>query len=212
MTYYTREEWAARDASGGPGPLDVEQVEGIALHWPAMQRPLKFVEEIKAALRGWQNYHMDDRGWSDIGYQEAVDQLGNAYGLRGLRTQSGANGDRDVNERFGALLLILAPGEKPSDAMVKTVRARIARHRELFPRSELIVGHDEIRPEATACPGPIVIQGIDDDLFEPNPAEPSPRQKLRKSITKDIKTAKGQGRPRVVKDLQSARARIPKDS
>lgn len=210
MTYYTREEWAARDASGGPGPLDVEQVEGIALHWPAMQRPLKFVEEIKAALRGWQNYHMDTHGWSDIGYQEAVDQLGNAYGLRGLRTQSGANGDRDVNERFGAILLILAPGEEPSEAMVRTAKARISRHRELFPSSKLIVGHNEIRPEGTACPGTAVQAAIETGLFDPDPKR-SPREALRKSITEDIKTAKEQGRPRVVNDLRDARNRIPKD-
>lgn len=212
MTYYTREQWAAREANSGPGLLDVEQVEGVALHWPAMTRPLKFVEEVKAALRGWQNLHIDTRKWSDIAYQEGFDQLGNVYELRGLRTQSGANGDDDVNERFGAFLLILAPGEKPSEAMVKSVKARIAKHRELFPNSELVVGHGEIREGGTECPGAIVQQGIEDGLFDPNDDEgPSPRKALRKSITKDIKTAKEQGRPRVVKDLQDARKRIPKD-
>jgi len=213
MTYYTREQWAARDAEGGPGPLDVEQVEGIALHWPAMQRPLKFVEEVKAALRSWQNFHIDTRGWSDIAYQEAFDQLGNIYELRGLATQSGANGDTDVNERFGAFLLILAPGEKPSGAMVKSVRARIAKHREKFPKSDRIVGHGEIREGGTQCPGEAVQDAIDAGEFEPGEAKtgPSPRKQLRKSITEDIKTAKEQGRPRVVKDLQDARKRIPKD-
>lgn len=211
MTYYTREQWAARDAKSGPGPLDAEQVEGVALHWPAMTAPLTTVEAVKAGLRSWQNFHMDTRGWSDIAYQEGVDQKGNAYELRGLAIQSGANGDTDVNERFGAILLILAPGETPSEAMIATVRARIAKHRELFPKSELIVGHGQIREGGTECPGPAVQRVIDAGLFEPEPAGPSPRQKLRKSITKDIKTAKEQGRPRVVEDLQDARARIPKD-
>jgi hypothetical protein len=213
MTYYTREQWAARDAKGGPGALDPDGVEGVALHWPAMQRPLKFVEEVKAALRGWQNFHMDDRGWSDIAYQEAFDQLGNVYELRGIGTQSGANGDTDVNERFGAFLLILAPGEEPSELLVKSVKARIAKHRERFPKSERIVGHGEIRPGGTECPGPIAQAAIDAGEFEPGEAKtgPSPRKQLRKSITKDIKTAKEQGRPKVVEDLQDARARIPKD-
>lgn len=210
MTYYTRERWAARDARGGPGLLDVEQVEGLALHWPAMQRPLKFVEEIKAALRGWQNFHIDTRGWSDIAYQEAFDQLGNVYELRGIPTQSGANGDDDVNERFGAFLLILAPGEEPSEAMVKSVKARVLKFREHYPNGDLTVGHGEIRPGGSECPGPAVQAGIDSGLFEPD-SGPSPRKQLRKSITKDIKTAKEQGRPRVVKDLQDARKRIPKD-
>ncbi len=211
MTYYTREQWAARDANGGPGPLDLDGVEGIALHWPAMTAPLTTVEAVKAALRAWQKFHIDTRGWSDIAYQEGVDQKGNAYQLRGLPIQSGANGDTDVNERFGALLLILAPGELPSELMVATVKSRIAKHRELFPKSELIVGHGEIRPGGTQCPGPLVQEAIDAGLFEPDPTGPSPRQQLRRSITKDIKTAKEQGRPRVVEDLQDARARIPKD-
>lgn len=210
MTYYTREQWAARDANGGPGRLDVDEVEGIALHWPAMQRPLRSPEEVKAALRGWQNYHMDGKGWSDIAYQEAVDQKGNVYQLRGLLTQSGANGDADVNQRFGSLLLVLAPGEQPSEAMVASVKRRVAKHRELFPKSTQIVGHNEIRPEATACPGPAAQAGIESGLFDPDDG-PSPREELRKSITKDIKTAKEQHRPRVVRDLRDARNRIPKD-
>lgn len=210
MTYFTREEWGARPAGTGPGQLDVEPVVGIVLHWPAMQKPLNSVEAVKAALRSWQRYHMDTHGWSDIAYQEAFDNAGNVYMLRGLRVQSGANGDTDSNKRFGSLLLILAPGEEPSEAMVSSVRDRIAKHRTLFHNSKAIKGHSDVRPEPTACPGPIVQQGIEDGLFEPE-SKVSPRDALRKSITKDIRTAKEQGRPRVVKDLQDARKRIPKD-
>lgn len=167
MTTYSRADWGARAARSGPGPLTADQVEGIALHWPAMADPLGSVAAVKTALRGWQNYHMDGQGWSDIGYQVAVDQAGNRYELRGLQTQSGANGGTDVNERFGAALLILAPGEEPTTAMLAEVRRVIADHRRLFPQSTRVVGHSDIRPEPTACPGPAVSRGIRAGVFNP---------------------------------------------
>ena len=169
MARYTRAQWGARASRGGPGNLTPSRVEGIALHWPAMSAPLRSVAAVKAALRNWQAYHMDTHGWSDIGYQVAVDQQGNRYELRGLAVQSGANGGTDVNERFGAVLLILAPNEEPSAAMLAEVRNVIADHRALFPKSRRIVGHSDIRPEPTACPGPAVSRGIRAGVFEPVP-------------------------------------------
>lgn len=166
--FVTRPVWGARRRRGGPGALDPDLVEGIALHWPAMTKPLRGVGPVSAALRSWQAYHQDTLGWSDIGYQEAVDQDGNVYQLRGLSTQSGANGNQDVNERFGALLLVLAPGEEPTAAMVRAVRRRIAEHRERFPRSRRIVGHQDVRPEPTACPGPAVMAAIRAGRFDPD--------------------------------------------
>jgi hypothetical protein len=167
MTHYSRSDWGARASNGGPGQLDRGQVEGIALHWPAMSSPLRGFEAVARALRGWQNFHMDDKGWSDIAYQVAVDQDGNRYELRGLQDQSAANGDTDVNERFGAALLILAPGEQVSDAMAAEVQRVVAAHRRLFPNSDRVVGHSDIRPEPTACPGPIALAAIRAGDFEP---------------------------------------------
>lgn len=167
MARYNRKAWGARRARPGRGNLSPAAVVGIALHWPAMTKPLGNVPAVEAALRSWQTYHMDTHGWSDIAYQEAIDQLGNVYALRGLRVQSAANGTSSLNERYGALLLVLAPGEQPSPAMIATVRKRITRHRILFPNSRQIVGHGQIRPEPTACPGPAVTAAIARGAFTP---------------------------------------------
>src|SRR5690606_33663691 len=91
---------------------------------------------------------------------------GNVYDLRGYQVRSGANGNTTLNRRFGALLLIVAEGEGPSPAMVAAVRAEVAEHRRLFPRSTRIVGHGSIRPGGTACPGPAVNRLIAADAFE----------------------------------------------
>lgn len=166
MTRVSRSAWGARAARSGPGRLDPREVTGLVLHWPAMGKQLRGIKAVSAALRGWQAYHMDDLGWSDIAYQEAIDQDGNTYVLRGLWKQSAANGDTDVNTDNGAILLVLAPGEQPSRAMLATLRRRIARHREAFPRSRTIYGHQDVRPEPTACPGPIVQDLIDRKIIK----------------------------------------------
>lgn len=163
----TRSGWGAAPAHAGPGPLDPRQVEGIALHWPGASTRWEGIAAVAAALRSWQAQHQQVRGWSDIAYQEAIDQEGRVYLLRGLSTQSGANGDTDVNERFGALLLVLGIGETPSQAMVGATRDRIRRHRALFPNSHRVVPHSGIRPDPTDCPGDIVRHLIDSDAFDP---------------------------------------------
>lgn len=169
MSTFNRKQWGARPQKNDPGSLRRAQVIGIALHWPAINKPIRGVKNVCAALRGWQDFHIDGRGWSDIAYQEAIDQDGNVYSLRGLTTKSAANGDADLNSRYGALLLILAPGEQPTEAMVQTVRNRIAVHRKTFPLSRRIVGHGQIRPGGTECPGPILQSYIDRGAFMPVP-------------------------------------------
>ena len=163
---YNRDDWNARPNRGRVA-LDRVDVEGIALHWPGITSPLGNPERVMSALRSWQAMHMDQRGWSDIAYQVAVDQSGNTYRLRGLRFRSGANGDQDVNERFGAMLLVVAEDEKPTEELIRATRRLIARHRQLFTRSKRIVGHGQIRPGGTACPGPHVNKLIANGPFDP---------------------------------------------
>lgn len=174
VEYLPRSAWRARTAHGGPGELTPSRVEGVAVHWPGMgSRRLLERDDVAGALQGWQAYHMDGRGWSDIAYQAAVDQAGRAWTLRGLRTQSGANGSADVNERFGAVLLIVGSGETPSAAMVATTRGVIADFRRIFPRGTLIRPHSAVRPDGTDCPGDAVRELIAAGMFEPGgPTQP----------------------------------------
>ena len=218
MTRYSRADWHARSANGGPGSLVPANVEGIAFHWPAMSKPLRGFAAVAAALRGWQNYHIDGQGWSDIGYQVAVDQDGNRYELRGLRTQSGANGDSDVNRRYCAVLLILAPGEKPTDAMVREVRAVVTDARKMYPGARSLVGHGDIRPEPTACPGPLALAAIRAGEFEPQPKPKPERPWTQGPNVDDAKAALRKARresPKARKEkvtavLERIRATLPK--
>jgi hypothetical protein len=83
VTYLPRSAWNARPPNGGPGNLTVSSVQGAVIHWPGTGTTTGIHSQaaVASALRGWQNYHMDDRGWSDIAYQIAVDQAGRAWTL-----------------------------------------------------------------------------------------------------------------------------------
>ena len=171
--WITREQIGLRPRNGGGVALKAANVDGYALHWPGMAKPIDATgaigfRRVCSALRGWQAYHMDDRGWSDIAYEAAVDQAGRKYTLRGLNIQSGANGNQDVNERFGAVLLVLAPGEKPSAAMIATVREVGGEFCRRFTGSRRKpYGHRDVRPEGTDCPGPAAYAAIQAGTFTP---------------------------------------------
>ncbi|MEV0792077.1 peptidoglycan recognition family protein [Kribbella sp. NPDC050459] len=189
VDYLPRSAWNARPPNGGPGNLTVSRVEGAVIHWPGTGSTsvIHTKAAVASALRGWQDYHMDTRGWSDIAYQVAVDQAGRAWTLRGLRTQSGANGDTDVNERYGAILLILVTGEQPSAAMKATTRAVIADFRRIYPRGTAIRPHSAVRPEPTDCPGDPARAAIARGEFTPGHSEdddmtPAQMQELKNFI------------------------------
>lgn len=165
MTHYSRKDWHARSPRARYR-LEPDALRGVALHWPATTTRYQSPAGVMAALRSWQTYHMDVRDWSDIAYQIAIDQAGNWYQLRGLRHRSGANGSDLVNRQYGAFLLVVAEGERPTAAMLERTRERIARFRHIFPNATRIVGHQDVRPEPTACPGPLVEALIKGGAFE----------------------------------------------
>jgi hypothetical protein len=191
VEYLPRSAWNARPPNAGPGNLTVSRVEGAVIHWPGTgsTKVIHTKAAVASALRGWQDYHMDTRGWSDIAYQVAVDQAGRAWTLRGLRTQSGANGDNDVNERYGAILLILVTGEQPSAAMKATTRAVIADFRRIYPRGTAIRPHSAVRPGGTDCPGPAARAAIARGEFTPGHVEddlPYTQAQIRAMIQAEI--------------------------
>lgn len=206
--FVSRDEWGAQPSAGGTLLLPAE-VKGLAVHWPALSKPIRGIKNVSAALRGWQAAHMA-KGWSDIAYQEAIDQDGNFYNLRGLRIRSAANGDTEPNHEFGAIVLVLAPGEKPTPAMIRTFRARATRFQEHFPDATVVVGHMDVRPEPTSCPGPIVMSLIRAGVL--NPQAPFDEVKFAAALRAAIKEARriknAEARARVVAPLRRVLDRL----
>lgn len=148
---------------------------GLAVHWvglavpPAVERAEKaavarYLEAIRRTHRA--------KGWSDIAYQEAVDQAGRRWRLRGWELRSAANGDTVPNARFGAVVALIGQGQRPSHAMLRGLAESRAAFRRAHPTGDRLVTHSDIRPEPTACPGPVLSSWVHDAHGRP-PADPS---------------------------------------
>lgn len=177
VSYVSRAQWGARKAKAAYS-LVPSQVKNTAFHYPGTANPINAVGDagfrrVCSALRGWQTYHMDTRGWSDIAYCVAVDQVGRAYTLRGINIRSAANGGTEVNLEYGAILLVLGNNEAPSAAMEATSRAVMQDYRVRFSRiPRRPTWHGAIRPGGTAsdpstdCPGKLTIAQIKAGKFD----------------------------------------------
>jgi hypothetical protein len=177
VTYVTRAQ-IGLVAPNGSHSLVPSQVKNTAFHYPGTPNPINAVGDagfrrVCSALRGWQEYHMKTRGWSDIAYCIAVDQVGRAYTLRGINIRSAANGDAQVNLEYGAVLLVLGNNEAPSAAMEATSRAVVQDYRVRFSRiPKRPTWHGAIRPGGTAsapstdCPGTHTIAEIKAGKFD----------------------------------------------
>jgi hypothetical protein len=175
--YYSRAE-IGLVAPNGSHQLVPSQVKNTAFHYPGMVSPINAVGDaglrrVKSALRGWQAYHMQTRGWSDIAYCVAVDQVGRKYTLRGINIRSAANGGTQVNLEYGAVLLVLGNNEEPSAAMAAAARQVVADYRIRFSKiPKRPTWHGAIRPGGTAsdpstdCPGKHAIADIKAGKFD----------------------------------------------
>lgn len=113
---FTRAQWGARPASYA-NRLDWAKVRHLIVHYPGTSGTIGTdVEAIARRLRGWQDYHMDGRGWSDIAYNAAVDQLGRVWELRGLDRRDGATAG--MGGVSMSVLAIVANTEAPTPALL----------------------------------------------------------------------------------------------
>lgn len=179
VLYLPRSEWNARPPEGSR-MLNPDVVINNAMHWPGMPKAINAIGEagkarIASALRGWQRYHMDVRGWSDIAYCMGFDQAGRIWTLRGINIRSGANGDATVNSQNGAFLLILGPGEQPTAAMQRSVKQAQADFCRRFRRApDRPTTHSKVRPAGTRCPGEEAIKAVAAGKFDADATPTTP--------------------------------------
>lgn len=177
----------------GGAVLTGSKLVGLAVHWPGSTTPAYGVESqdtVARRLRGWRDYHVGTRGWSDIGYNIAIDQAGRVWDLRGI-TRVGAHAasssNRDANHEYVGVLLILGATEDPTSAMVQAFRAfRSDVFLKRWPGRTAIRGHGDVPGASTACPGPAARAAISSGaLIE----SPEPKEWDEMASRDDVKAA-----------------------
>lgn len=186
-TYITRKSWTSVPASGAT--LTGSKLRGVAVHWPGTKQAEIGTSGIEDRLEHYRRYHVEGRGWRDLGYNFAIDQSGNVYmgratawhgNLVGAHCASKAN--PDANHEYVGVLLLLGARERPSAAMVAAFRDW--RHRHFlarWPGRTDLRGHGQVPGASTECPGPYALAILDDLAGKPSAPTPSPKPTPRPS-------------------------------
>jgi hypothetical protein len=169
---HSRAEWGAAPSRGKQLGM-ARTVRGVAVHWPAAAGRLDPAATPRV-LRSIQRHHQDGQGWSDIAYQVAVDQAGELWQLRGYGCRSAANGNAAANADFGAILALLGNNEQPTPRMLVGLREAVQLWRRVYPHATRVVGHVDVRPHPTLCPGPALLRAIRSGQLDPAPRPAAP--------------------------------------
>ncbi|KAL4711796.1 hypothetical protein ACJJTC_005965 [Scirpophaga incertulas] len=155
--FVDRAGWNARTPSK-KNPLTTP-VPYVVIHHSYTPPACRTGCECKEAMRQMQNFHMDDRGWWDIGYNFGVGSDGVAYEGRGWTTL-GAHALHFNSVSIGICLIGDWRYEVPPADQIKTAQALIASGVEQgFIQSDYkLVGHRQVRD--TECPGDALFNEI----------------------------------------------------
>lgn len=146
-----RAAWGAR-APRGRSFITYTRGTPIVVHWQGPGHGAVGLDACFAQLRGFQNYHMDTHGWSDIGYNLAIPRgvpAGVVIECRGLGVRGAHSGHNLANTYPGVLVMCgdADPGPDPVQlATLAALRDTIEHGRR--------TGHREWSP--TSCPGPVL--------------------------------------------------------
>ncbi|XP_071036156.1 peptidoglycan-recognition protein SC2-like isoform X1 [Parasteatoda tepidariorum] len=149
LEFVSREEWGARE------PKHIETmatpVPHLFIHHTAMGECFHF-ESCCKMMQTIQNFHMDDRGWDDIGYNFLIGGDGKVYVGRGWN-RVGAH-TYGYNRNAVALSLMGDFSNKePSSVMLNTTKSLIhhAMSENYVMENFKLHGHRDAGP--TECPG-----------------------------------------------------------
>jgi len=205
--FMSRSAWTS--APRGGALLTGTKLVGLADHWPGTTTDafgVESAERVAARLRGWWDFHVNTRGWSDIGYNFAVDQAGRVWDLRGL-TRVGAHAasdaNPDANHEWVGVLFILGDREEPTEAMVRAFQDfRFGVFLPRWPGRLALTGHGRapgVPGAQTSCPGPYVAEKIIDGTLAKRPSTPKPTPPPEEDLTVFI-TPYGTTRHRLITD------------
>lgn len=141
-----RETWGARPAQ--PGLMTTHTVDQVTVHHAGTQSGTTGINQIK----GWQNFHLDGRGWGDIAYHLIIGIDGTVYEGRDRDFEGDTGTTYDTTGHF----LVVVEGnfnfDHPTPAQIDSLVAVLAGAAlEYGVSPSTITGHRD--HAATTCPG-----------------------------------------------------------
>jgi hypothetical protein len=144
MEYVARGSWGATPSKRPFTPLRAWRVKGVVIHHSGVNG----TQDGPSAVRSFERYHRETRGWNAIAYNVCVDRQGVAYDGRGLKWQGGAT--KGWNSRSVAICYTGWGDDPIPDAALETIAA-------VIKDAESMYGDLWVKPhsafKSTGCPG-----------------------------------------------------------
>jgi len=158
MNIIPRSDWAP-GKTGSNGKF--EKILGLVAHWPGdgIKTYSHDRQYVIDKLRGYRSYHVNSRGWVDIGYNFAIDMAGRIWEGRGWRNvgaHAASNSNPRANRRYYGVIFLIGADQKLSQAAIDAfweLQAEVVRRN---PGATQVLGHGSVPGAATSCPGPAV--------------------------------------------------------
>lgn len=151
-----RDAWGARPPSTAMVPHTIRQLtvhHSAAAATDTTQGP--------AHLRGYQAFHMDDRGWADVAYHVGVDRAGVVYRLRDWGVVGDTGTDYDPTGHFLLLLDGNFDAHDVTEEQLEAAARVLAWASQHFDVAlDTVSGHRD--HASTACPGDALYARLDD--------------------------------------------------
>lgn len=179
MKFVSRKEWGARSPRYS---YKAELSSPSTGHWngPTITVGGKTIwDHTKCAglVRGIQNFHMDDKGWSDIAYNFVECPHGYTFEGRGINVINGANGTNAGNRTSHAIMALAGEGNPFTDNEKIGFKSCVSYISDLSEAPNVAIGHRDHK--STECPGnaryswihngmPIPQQKAELIMFHPN--------------------------------------------
>ncbi|KAL6261557.1 hypothetical protein P5V15_006644 [Pogonomyrmex californicus] len=147
----SRKEWKARERLNFKIKPELP-VPYVVIHHGGIRNYCRDQETCSAIVRSYQNLHMDDRGWWDIGYSFLIGEDGNVYEGRGWDF-TGAHAPGYNNQSIGICVIGHFSDFLPNEAALKSLNELIACGVSLGKIRDKynVIGHRQARN--TECPG-----------------------------------------------------------
>ncbi|TGZ51232.1 Uncharacterized protein DBV15_03183 [Temnothorax longispinosus] len=147
----SRKEWKARERRCYE-IMPVRPVPYVVVHHGGTDTYCYDQESCSAIVRAYQNFHIDDHNWCDIGYSFLIGEDGNIYEGRGW-DGVGAHAPGYNTQSIGICVIGNFTGRLPNAAALKALNDLIACGVSLgkIKNNYNVIGHRQAK--ATECPG-----------------------------------------------------------
>ena len=145
MNFISRTEWHARPPKRTFTRLRSSRVVGIVVHHSGVANPPDGVN----AVRAYERYHIDTRGWNAIAYNWLVDERGVIYEGRGPGIVSGAT--KHYNVKTESICYTGYGGKKLPEVALVSIAEVIEDVQARYGGRLWLKGHQDLA--ATTCPG-----------------------------------------------------------